>query len=85
MDDASSDSASLAPDGHPALIIGAGEQDVHTRREHISINDIAKATELMLTIVDKATRYKVDSSGVIVPRAVAVAAPPPRSGSSPPE
>lgn len=65
---ASSDSASLRQMGIPALIIGAGEQDVHTTDEHISIDDMAKATELMLTIVDKATGYRVDESGAIVPR-----------------
>lgn len=74
LDGASSDSASIRQMGIPALIIGAGEQDVHTESEHISIDDIAKATELMLTIIDKATQYKVDASGVIVPRAVAAAA-----------
>ena len=68
LDGASSDSASLRQMGIPALIIGAGEQDVHTVYEHISAKDIATATELLLTIVDRANGYIVTPDGQIVPR-----------------
>jgi di/tripeptidase len=65
---ASSDSASLRQMGIPALIIGAGEQDVHSEEEHIATTDIVDATRLMLTIVDRANQFKVDETGAIVPR-----------------
>jgi di/tripeptidase len=68
LDNASSDSASLRQMGIPALIIGAGEQDVHTEQEHISAKDIAKATELLLTIVDRANGFVVAQDGSVVPR-----------------
>lgn len=68
MDDASSDSASLRQMGIPAIIIGAGEQDVHTTKESITVQDMAKATELIHTIIHNATAYKVDENDQIVPR-----------------
>lgn len=68
MDDASSDSATLRQMGIPAIIIGAGEQDVHTTQENISVKDMAKATELMLTIIHNANEYKVNEHDQIVPR-----------------
>jgi di/tripeptidase len=68
MDDASSDSASIRGMGIPAIIIGAGEQDVHTRHEHIAVNDLAKATELLLQIIANANKYKLDADGNIVAR-----------------
>jgi hypothetical protein len=83
LPDASSDSASLRQMGIPALIIGAGEQNVHETDEHISINDIATATELMLTIISKATQYKVDGSGQIVPRDPSQP-PPSKTAATPP-
>jgi len=69
MDDASSDSASLRQMGIPALIIGAGEQDVHTTKESITVQDMKKATELIHTIIHNATAYKVDENDQIVARA----------------
>jgi di/tripeptidase len=69
--DASSDSASLRQMGIPALIIGAGEQDVHTRHEHIAVEDLGKATELVLQIIENANQLKVDEQGQIVSRQVA--------------
>lgn len=68
LPDASSDSASLRQMGIPALIIGAGEQDVHTRSEHIAVADLGKATELVLKVIENANDLKVDSTGKIVPR-----------------
>lgn len=76
LQDASSDSASLRQMGIPALIIGAGEQDVHTEDEHISAKDIAKATELLLTIVDRANQFVVDQNGDIKPRLQPPTTPP---------
>lgn len=66
---ASSDAAALRDMGIPAMTIGAGEQDIHTRKEHISIADLKKSTELIMTLVNNATAYQVDGSGHIKPRA----------------
>lgn len=65
---ASSDSASLRQMGIPAIIIGAGEQDVHSRSEHVAVADLGKATELMLQIIDNANHLQVDEQGKIVER-----------------
>lgn len=70
---ASSDSASLRQMDIPALIIGAGEQDVHTRREHIAVSDMAKSTELMLTLIHNANGFMVNAQDQIVPRPAAKA------------
>lgn len=74
---ASSDAASLREKGIPAITIGCGEQDPHGPDEHTSIDDLCKATELVLTLMSKATRYQVDSAGKIVPRPET---PPPSQG-----
>ena len=52
----------------PAIIIGAGEQDVHTTKEHITVEDMAKSTELIHAIIHNASAYKVDANDQIVPR-----------------
>jgi di/tripeptidase len=65
---ASSDAASLRDKGIPAITIGAGEQDIHSTEEHVSIDDLVKSTELLLALVKGATRYRVDEAGAIVPR-----------------
>ena len=65
---ASSDAAALRDMGIPAMTIGAGEQDIHTRQEHVSIDDLGKSTELVLRLVTNATRYLVDGAGKISPR-----------------
>ncbi|MHB2021704.1 MAG: M20/M25/M40 family metallo-hydrolase, partial [Candidatus Xenobia bacterium] len=70
---ASSDSANLRKNmGIPALIIGVGEQDVHTTDEHISVADIKQGTALMLDIIQRANQYKM-ADGKIVPRGAAAA------------
>lgn len=66
---ASSDAAALREMGIPAMTIGAGEQDIHSRKEHVSIEDLGKSTELVLRLVANATRYQVDGAGHITPRA----------------
>lgn len=66
---ASSDAAALREMGIPAMTIGAGEQDIHSRQEHVSIEDLKKSTELVLRLVANATRYQVDGAGRITPRA----------------
>jgi len=65
---ASSDAAALRDMGIPAMTIGAGEQDIHTREEHIAIDDIVKSTELLLALVKRANSYQVAADGQIVPR-----------------
>lgn len=65
---ASSDAAALREMGIPAITIGAGEQDMHSEDEHVSIDDLQKSTELILALVDKAAAYQVDADGKIVPR-----------------
>ena len=65
---ASSDAASLREKGIPAITIGCGEQDPHGPDEHTSIDDLCKATELVLTLMSNATRYQVDGEGKITPR-----------------
>lgn len=66
--DASSDAASLRELGVPAITIGAGEQDIHSRKEHIAIADIGKSTELILQLIKQANDYQVDANGVISKR-----------------
>jgi di/tripeptidase len=65
---ASSDAAPLRDMGIPAMTIGAGEQDIHTEDEHVAITDLGKSTELILTLMEKATQYRLDEQGKIVPR-----------------
>jgi hypothetical protein len=44
---------------------------VHTRHEHVAIEDLGKATELMLQIIENGNKLKVDESGKIVSREAA--------------
>lgn len=65
---ASSDAAALRNMGIPAMTIGAGEQDIHTRSEHVSIEDLGRSTELVLRLACNATQFQVDGAGRITPR-----------------
>jgi tripeptide aminopeptidase len=38
--------------GLPCLIIGVGADNVHTKKENIAINDLAKGAELVLSIIE---------------------------------
>jgi putative aminopeptidase FrvX len=65
---ADSDAHALRDAGIPAITIGAGEQDIHTRSEHVSVEDLGKSTELLLALVSRANNFKVDGQGNITPR-----------------
>jgi tripeptide aminopeptidase len=42
--------------GIPTVIVGVGADNVHTRREHIRIDDLVKGTEYLLAIVGRSVK-----------------------------
>lgn len=53
---AGSDASSLRERGVPALTIGAGEENIHTRREQVAIQDLVDSTRLLLALIQNSLK-----------------------------
>jgi di/tripeptidase len=63
---AGTDAIMLREKGISAISLGAGENNPHTRRESVEINDLVRSTRLVRSIIDLAARTKIPAAAAAV-------------------